>query len=152
MKTNQYKKGFTLVELMITAVASAILILTVALILMMVFQSWRINNAYADLRRDAALAVYMMAKDVREADYGSLTGGTTLTLPSAVPGGETVSYTRNGGKLDYTDGAGTRSIITKNVGTFYSTRRNDGVLLSLKLANDSFKIGITNEVFVNTRN
>ncbi|HNX52124.1 MAG TPA: prepilin-type N-terminal cleavage/methylation domain-containing protein [Pontiellaceae bacterium] len=152
MKTDR-QKGVTLIELMVTIAAASILMLMVALILMMAFQSWRINNAYADLRRDAALAFVRMVKDVREADYTGLTAGNPLTLPSAVTN-KTVLYNQpTGGKtLLYSDGSGSSIIIPDNVRVFTSVKQDDGVLLSLELANTNFNIAITNEVFVNTRN
>ncbi|HPR82285.1 MAG TPA: prepilin-type N-terminal cleavage/methylation domain-containing protein [Pontiellaceae bacterium] len=152
MKTDR-QKGVTLIELMVTIAAASILMLMVALILMMAFQSWRINNAYADLRRDAALAFVRMVKDVREADYTGLTAGNPLTLPSAVTN-KTVLYAQpTGGKtLLYSDGSGSSIIIPDNVRVFTSVKQDDGVLLSLELANTNFNIAITNEVFVNTRN
>ncbi len=150
MKRKQ-KKGFTLVELMLTMAAASIVMLTVALILMMAFQSWRTNNAYADLRRDSALANYMMARDIREASYDTLTAGTTLTLPSAVIS-QTTTYTQSGNTLTVDEGSGAMTLIPKHVQDFYSTKQDNGVLLSLELANTNFNIVITNQVFVNARN
>lgn len=151
MKHNKHKEGFTLVELLITAVAASILILTIALILVMGFGTWRTNNACADLRRDSALATYMMARDVREASYDTLTDGSTLTLPSAVTN-QTTIYTQSGDMLTVDEGSGAMTLIHGHVQNFDSTKQNDGVLLSLELANTQFSIIITNEVFVNTRN
>lgn len=149
MKTGRQQTGSTLIELMVTITAASIMMLIIALILVMAFQSWRINNAYADLRRDASFAVNQMVKDVHEADYESLITGNLLTLTN-----KNASYMQPAGSrtLVYSDSAGTVIIIPKNVQAFTSAKQDDGVLLSLKLANTNFSIAITNEVFVNTRN
>ncbi|MBI9020629.1 MAG: prepilin-type N-terminal cleavage/methylation domain-containing protein [Verrucomicrobia bacterium] len=149
MKKQYYKNGYTLVELMITMVAASILILIVAMILVMAFQSWRINNAYADLRRDSALAFYMMARDVRESSYDGLddTIDGSLEAVSAVNSNIT-TYTQNGDTLVCETGL----VIPENVQAFRALKTNDGVRLTLELTNGVFGIVITNEVFVNTRN
>lgn len=155
MKTHNYRNGLTLIELMVTIVAASILILTVSLILVMAFRSWRINNAFVDLRRDSAFAFSMMTRDVRESFYDGLDDNTagSLEVISAVPGEPTVTYRQTGNTL-------TREgilVIPQNVQSFDSAKNNtgDGVLLTLELANEAYNgyiITITNEVFVNTRN
>ena len=143
MKKRKRRNGLTLIELMVTIAAASILMLTVGLILIMAFRSWRMNNAYVDLRRDSAYAFSMMTRDVRKADYDTLTDGTTLTLPSA-------TYTRSGNTLTHNGGV----LIPKNVQFFNSEKKpsGDGVLLTLELANAEFGIAMTNQVFINTRN
>jgi len=153
MKKHTHKNGVTLVELMVSMVAASILILIVSLILVMAFQSWRINNAYVDLRRDSALAIYRMARDVRESTFRDKTpeylidGTDYLSVESAVDNSIT-TYRRTGSTLT----RGAMLIIPKNVQSFRSLKINDGVLLTLELANNEFGIVITNQVFVNTRN
>lgn len=155
MKLLVPKKGLTLIELMVTIAAAAILILIVATVLIMAYQSWRINNAYVDLRRDSAFAFSMMARDVREAD--DVTPGNTLELnyPAAL-GKPAVSYTKNGSQFDYNDGSETITLIPTNVTLFSSSGGDDGVLLTLVLKDEvyagGYTITLTNQVFVNTRN
>ena len=147
MKKRKQSKGLTLIELMVTIAAASILMLTVGLILIMAFRSLRINNVYADLRRDSAFAFSMMTRDVREANYDTLTDGTTLTLPSA-------TYTKSGNTLTHNGDV----LIPKNVQFFDSEKKpsGDGVLLTLVLSDEvyvgGYTIAITNQVFVNTRN
>ncbi len=152
MRKRRNRTGLTLIELMVSIVAASILILIVGLILIMAFRSWHINNAYVDLRRNSALAFYRMARDVREADYDNLTEGNPLILPSAVPGNPTIIYAQSGSALTYDDESGTMSLIPENVQGVNATKQNDGVLLTLELADADFGIAITNQVFVNTRN
>ncbi len=154
MKKRKCKNGLTLIELMVTIAAASILILTVGLIMIMAFRSWRMNNAFAELRRDSAFAFSMMTKDVREANDVTAAGNTlTLDYPTDLNRPE-VFYTQNGTQLDYNDGSGTMTLIPANVSLFLPDGDDDGVLLSLVLAvaDANFNIAVTNEVFVNTRN
>ncbi len=66
MKLRRKNSGFTLIELMVTIASSSVLILTAALILFITYREWRIDNAYAQLRRDVSLAVQLIAQDIRE--------------------------------------------------------------------------------------
>lgn len=152
MKNKSKAAGLTLIELMLTVVASGIVFITVALILMMAFWTWRTNNAYADLRRNAALAAYMMTQDVRESSYDGLSGGAgLLTVESAVTN-QTSTYTQIGETLIYTSGTDTLLIIPEGVQNFSALKQNDGVELTLELVNTNFTIAVTNQLFVNTRN
>jgi hypothetical protein len=114
----------------------------------MAFRSWRINNAYVELRRDAALAVYLISRDVREANLADidLSVANRLLLP-------TVTYTKSSDSLTSTDFG---TIIPRGVQTFTAETNSpgDGVYLTLVVANNNSGLGIaiTNEVFVNTRN
>ena len=156
MKKQKNRNGFTLIELLVTMAASAILVLTVALILIMALRSWRINNAFVDLRSDSAFAFSMMTRDVREADDGTLTDGNPLILPGTFPGKPMITYTWNGvaGTLEYNNETDTMLIIHEGVQFFDSQKvgTGDGVLLTLELANTELGIALTNQVFVNTRN
>jgi hypothetical protein len=146
MKKIQYKNGLSLIELLVAIVASSIVILTVAMILIMAFRSWRINNAYVELRRDASLAVYLISRDIREATLADVATPTDqLVLP-------TVTYTKTaGGALTSTDFG---TIIRTNVNFFISATNSagDGVYITLGLTNNSVGVAINNEVFINTRN
>jgi hypothetical protein len=152
MKKIQYKNGLSLIELLVAIVASSIVILTVAMILIMAFRSWRINNAYVELRRDASLAVYLISRDIRESDVDDVMTATDGELelddhPPARNNG--VTYEKVGDTLTRT-GFGT--IIPRGVQAFSNqySGADDGVYVTLGLANDS--VAITNRVFVNTRN
>ncbi|MFA6172522.1 MAG: prepilin-type N-terminal cleavage/methylation domain-containing protein [Kiritimatiellales bacterium] len=156
MKKKYNRKGVTLIELMITMAAASILLLIAALILIMAFQSWRINNAYAGLRRDAALAVYRISRDVRESNITNVTVAAGELRLSAHPPARNnaVTYTRTAaGALTSTDSG---TIIPRGVQTFSAETNNlgDGVYLTVGMAANisGSAISITNRVFVNTRN
>ena len=156
MKKRNRRNGLTLIELMVTIAAASILILTVGLILIMAFRSWRVNNAFAELRRDSAFAFSMMTRDVHEASYVGLDDAGTgyLEADSEIVGNPTVTYTQDGDTLEYDDGSGGITLIPKNVQFFDSEKQvaGDGVLLTLELTHAEFGISTTNQVFVNTRN
>ena len=150
----QNKNGLTLIELMITVVVSSIVILTAASVLILVFQSWRINNAYAEMRRDAALAVYLMARDVRESDMTNIIEATTgrLELSAHPPArNNAVTYTKTADRLA-SDSFGL--IIPRGLQTFSAQTNSpgDGVYLTIGMTNFAYGIAMTNQVFVNTRN
>jgi Tfp pilus assembly protein PilW len=148
------KNGFSLVELMLATVCAAILFLTVALILFTTYRSWRTNNEYVRLRRDAALAVRMMSRDIRPAALGDVTDGQNiLTIGTNAVRTDVASYQRNGtnGILTlYIDGTeqGPVAILRD----FSSSKTNEGVLLYLELANEDGDIVITNKTFIHVRN
>jgi hypothetical protein len=134
-----------LIELMVAVVAAAIVIMTVAVVLIAAFQSWRTNNAYVELRRDASLAVYLISRDIREAGFDDVVPTSVgVVLPA-------VTYTKSGDTLTSTDFG---TIIPRGVQTFVAVPDDDhdGVSLTLGVANTGLGIAITNKVFVNTRN
>lgn len=153
MKIKNNNSGLTLIELLLCMLASSIVILIVGLIMLMAFNSWRTNNAYADMRRNAAFATSILAADIREASYSdlSIAADNTLTVPSAVTN-TTSNFIPLGDTLLYNKGADTISLIPEGVQNFTPFLTNDGVLLTLELANTEFAITLTNQLFINTRN
>ena len=65
MKTKKKQNGFSLIEIILATLASSMVILIVATILLMAYWSWRTNNAFATLRRDSAFATHILAADIR---------------------------------------------------------------------------------------
>lgn len=153
MKKFEYQKGFTLIELLLAISAASILILTVGVILFMGFRSWRMNNAFANLRRDSAFAFSIMSRDIRESTFNALDDSKAGTLETTRKGdGTPVSFSLSGSSLVYNDGENDITLIPANVQDFTAEKQNDGVKLDLKMLNSEFGIGITNKVFINTRN
>ncbi|GEM_PF-2499361 len=156
MKTRAKKCGFTLVEMMISVVSAAILSLTVILILFMTYREWRTNNEYAQLRRDAALAVEMMSREVRETTFADIIAvEPTLVLPANAVRPYAITFQQNpfNSTLHYfTNGVFAGLIIPEGVGRFNPMAVNNGVRLHLELANADGSIIVTNETFIRTRN
>jgi Tfp pilus assembly protein PilW len=154
MKIGGKRNGFTLVELMIAMISGAVLALIVALILFMTYREWRTDNEYARLRRDTALAVQLMAKEVRISSYNTITASAnSLTCPiNAMHTRQTV-FTRSADTLTYSiNGISQGQLITRGLSVFNPVRTNNGVLLKLVLANTDGSIAITNQTFIYPRN
>jgi len=161
MKTAKTKRGFTLIELMLAALASSILNLFAATNLLLATRSWRMNNQYASMRRNAAFAIELMSRDIREAQRptGVTIAPNTLTINNAArgyiavfalnPATGVLSYSRNGNP--------TMPFVAQDIAAFNPSLHTynasvDGANLHLKMVDDTFNIAITNETFVHMRN
>lgn len=158
MKICGTRNGFTLVELMIAIVSGAVLAIIVSLILFMTYRSWRTDNEYARLRRDAAFAVQLMAKEIRSSSYSGIsTNSTRLTLgTNAVRTFQTVfTWSPVTNNLTYSrNGTVQGPVINKGLKVFTPQKdpTNNGVLLKLVLANTDGSISITNQTLIHARN
>jgi type II secretory pathway pseudopilin PulG len=162
MRTANKKAAFTLVELMFAALASAILILTVTTVSLMGLHTWRKNNAYISLRRDAAFAMEMMARDIREArPDGLISKGTDILTVRNYVRGYVAYFTLNPGTgvIDYSrDGGPDIPLVAGNVGVFWSNGETNEagvtnrVRLHLEMVNTSSGITIANETDIHMRN
>jgi Tfp pilus assembly protein PilW len=159
MKMCGKKNGFTLVELMLAAVGSAMLVLIVVLILFMSYREWRTNNDYAQLRRDTAFAVQLMAKEIRNSASigGILTAENNRLIleTNAAHPSYTTTFTRNASLRNLTYFRNTTSqgpLISTNLTVFNPQPMNNGVLLELVLVNPDGDLSITNKTFISTRN
>ena len=161
MKIGENKSGFTILELIFSVVASAILLLTVGTVLFMALRSWDQNNAYVTLRRDAAFAIEMMSRDIHESSDIITAGKNHLSLSNNVRN-YVATYALN--PIDQsmscirTDEANL-PFIAGNIETFIATPQMDqgsttanGVHLHLKMVVPKLDIAITNETFVHMRN
>lgn len=161
MNAGHTKRGFTVVEMMVAVVSSAVLVLIASAVLFMTFRSWRVNNAYASLRRDAAFAVEMMSRDIREArDAPPANAVDRLVISNAVRN-YTATYLRNStnGVVSCTRTGGfSIPIVARGVGSFSAEPQTnaagvvDGILLSIIMQNNDLGIAVTHETFVNMRN
>lgn len=152
MKTKKKQNGFSLIEIILATLASSMVILIVATILLMAYWSWRTNNAFATLRRDSAFATHILAADIREASYDGLAYSSgQLTVQSAITN-KTSTFTHTGDTLTYSTDSASALLIPEGLQTFGSVITADGVELTLELVNTNYAITITNQIFINTRN
>jgi prepilin-type N-terminal cleavage/methylation domain-containing protein len=79
-KTGNSKQGFTLIEIMMAAVAFALLVVAVGSMLVFGYQGWRRNNDLVNMQRDASLTMMMIAKEVRNATYDDITDGAGISF------------------------------------------------------------------------
>lgn len=156
MKTKYSEKsGFTLIELMVTIAASAVLALTAALMLMLAFESWKVNNAYVYLQRNMALAVQMLARDVHESVYADMTTGPgQLILPPDAVRPDSVAYARSadGDLVRYVNASESVVIFPAGVLLFDPVLTNGGVLVRLQAEVPEAEVTVTNETFIYARN
>lgn len=151
---NAYKKsreGLTIIEALFAIAASAMLILIVSLILIMTYHIWHTNNAYADLRRDVAFASSIITREVRESSFNGLNDGSSLSALNAASG-ETSVFLQSGDSLNYTSSTNAFALIPRGVTLFSTSKLDDGVEVTIAVANPTFAISITNQIFINTRN
>jgi len=75
---NKKNKGFTLVELMAGVIMSAILAITIGMMLYFSYSNWRTNSEAIELQRDATIAMEMISRAIRPA--------ATIAIPDTVHG------------------------------------------------------------------
>ena len=99
MKSHESKSGFTLVELMVVALAFSILALATGSMLVFGWQGWKRMNDSVDMQRDASLAMRVMAREVRKSTIANITVGSGQ-LGCVNPDGEAIGFAVSGGNLD----------------------------------------------------
>lgn len=134
MKTCKSKSGFSLIELLLAAVATAILALTVGSLLYFGWLGWHRDNASVDMQRDTSLAMRTMEREIH--------GATSLEVPSAstldcTNPSNTVRFVKSGADLDMeVDGTFEMHLIRGVVDSFSPTvdAVNGSVKIQLQLA------------------
>jgi prepilin-type N-terminal cleavage/methylation domain-containing protein len=151
MKRHRKNRGFTLVELMVTIASAAIVILTLWLFLFMTFREWNADNICVQLRRDAELAVQLMAQDVRESSTNDISfGSSSITFATNAVRSVEHTYSQTGDRLE---GPPFGVIISKGVQSFDPQPAGDNsVLLTLVLSDADSKITVTDETLITVRN
>lgn len=98
MNKQKNKSGFTLIELMMAALAFSILALATGSMLVFGWQGWKKMNDSVDMQRDASLAMYIIAREVRKSTIANITVGDTR-LECISPNGEIIEFTVMDGNL-----------------------------------------------------
>lgn len=70
--------GFTVVELMVAMLVSAVLALAVGSMLVFGWMGWVRSNEIVSSQRDASLAMLMIAKEIRNSSYDTITDGAGI--------------------------------------------------------------------------
>jgi len=158
MKITDKKAGLTLIELLVTVAIAAILILTTAAILLITYRSWNTNNAYVRLRRDAAFAINIMARDIHESKSVDISrpNNDQLVLLANDVRTYTATYTRIGSNNVLRCnrvGTPTESFVlaTGVAAPPFPDIPDNGIRIMLVMENDNFDISITNETFIHKR-
>ena len=123
------KRGFTLIELQIGMLASGLLVLSVGLILMYGWISWRESNSIVNMQRDSSLALRALANEIRSSNIADITAGNPLVCVNA---NGTTRFAGTGGKL-VASGYLNMDLVRDGLTSFSSVISNDMVVLSLSL-------------------
>jgi prepilin-type N-terminal cleavage/methylation domain-containing protein len=94
-KIDPSKQGFTLIEVMMAAVAFALLVVAVGSMLVFGYMGWRRNNDLVNMQRDASLTMMMISKEIRNASPDEIadgTGGISFA-------GSGISFTESGNNI-----------------------------------------------------
>jgi hypothetical protein len=132
--TSNPRAGFTVVELMVSTLASAILAVTAGALLFAGYTGWQRNGRSVDLQRDATYAMDYMSRLLRGAVATNVVaGGSTITV--TLTNGTVTTLARVGNDLVYSDSA-TNSIVLvdEHVDLFAATLfTNTGVGVDMRL-------------------
>ena len=133
----KHQAGFTLVELMLGIMATAILALAVGIMLVYAFRGWRQNTESVQMQRNATLAMRVMAKEIRRTPLVNISDGSSSLICTNASG--TVSIRQQGGNLSLQVDAERPFILVNDIVTAFNTRsRPDGsVTVRLNLATGS---------------
>jgi type II secretory pathway pseudopilin PulG len=80
MRLSQKKSGFSLVELMLVAIATSIMVLIFGSIMYFSFKGWHQNAAAVELQRTAYVAMRTIATEIRHSDPISTTNVTATSI------------------------------------------------------------------------
>lgn len=153
MKIDEHnrKSGFSLVELMMAMLATAILSLVVGLMLFYGWMAWHQNVASVQMQRDATLAMRTIAKEIRRTPMNGITAGASLICSNAVG---RVAISRNGRDLELVENTSAAFPLIRDAVTYFNTSTNANgsvrVALSLDTGNDSSNI--TTNYIIYSRN
>jgi len=160
VKRRWVNQGFTLVELMVSMAATAILALTVSLILVMPWQAQRTNERMTQLRRDAMVSMQMMTHDIRTSSSGNLIDPSNfgenqlILLPNDVRSSQ-IEYRRIPTThllVHYIDGV-EQGALAEGVQLFSTTSTNGtGIVLHLRTETADGEMVMDRQTFISVRN
>jgi prepilin-type N-terminal cleavage/methylation domain-containing protein len=161
LKKDHHKKGFTLVELLISMLIVAVLSMTVGLLLKLPFQVLQGNREFTQVKRKMALAMTALSSDIRESEDnvdGNNYGAGMLNLPATAVRGYPVEYKLEGSALNrYKNGSFDMAVVPSGVTLFQSRPVDDavtgrqGVEIRIEVQSDG-GVPIAHTSFFNTRN
>lgn len=157
MRRKEKKQGFTIIELLVGVTSAAVLVLTLAAIMVGPLRALATNREYSDIRRDMAYSIAMIGRDVRVSSWSSLSSATNvLTF-----GGNSVQtnvsvYSLSGDVLErYVNGVKQDDLmdgVTAFTNGVVNAGGVQGVRIYLSAANDDGSISVTHESFIYPRN
>ena len=74
MRVNESKKGFTIVEVILSMLAFGIMALTVGTVMLSSWSNWRDFREAIAMQRDAMIAMKIMATEIRNSNINEISG------------------------------------------------------------------------------
>jgi prepilin-type N-terminal cleavage/methylation domain-containing protein len=137
MKTKtKSRKGFTIVELMVAVMASAIVVLAAGIVVVIGQTAWNQTWKKVNLQRNASVAMLRMSKSIKSATSATVDpNGKILNITD----GNTVSsYVMDTNNLRYIVGGQTQTVISGEVNNVqFSLVGNNSVTIDLSLKKDN---------------
>jgi len=145
------RAGYTLVELMVGAMAGSVLALTAGVLLIMAFGAWQRNHAAVNRQRDFTAAMDLMRRAVRDTTVSLVAVAATNELRiRQAPGGSVVRFYRNGQRLVYdpdtTVNGDQMTLVSDGLHGFRAQQVDNGVALWLEVDDGQSRLVVTNVV------
>lgn len=155
MKTKtKSQKGLTIIELMIAAMAVAIVILAAGIVIIIGQTSWNRTWRDVNLQRDASYAMLLMARSIQaatDANAPAASNGRILYIPKqSDPNVITFSYLPDSNNLQCQVGGGeTQTIISGTVNNLqFSVVDKNKVTIDLRLKKDGAQTRLVSTVMM----
>jgi len=146
---NPAKQGFTVTELLLAVLATAIMALAVGSVLVYIWKGWIRHAASVEMQRDATLAMRIISREVRRTDIDNIAAGATLTCVNT---NGTFVFAASGRNLTLKQDNGTAwPLVRGGLSSFQTSKNADEsvtVRMDLGIVGDSSTI----EMNVFTRN
>lgn len=139
MKTKtKSEKGFTLIELMVAIVASAIVVLATGIVIVIGQTSWNQTWKKVNLQRDASYAMLRMSQSIKAATSAEKSpDGRVLYIPTQSNPNITFSYVADTNNLQCQVGGQPQTIINGEVKDLqFNVVGNNTVTIDLSLKKD----------------
>jgi len=137
MKTKS-RKGFTLAELIVAIVASAVVVLAAGIVIVIGQTSWNQTWKKVNLQRDASYAMLRMTRSIQAATSAEKSpNGRVLYIPKQSNPNITFSYVADTNNLQCQIGGQTQTIINGEVKDLqFNVVGNNTVTIDLSLKKD----------------
>ncbi len=135
MKVKQNSSGgFTIIELMVSTIAFAVMVLAVGSMLVFGYTAWTRGNSSVEMQRDVSLAMRVIAKEIRMANIDDVITSVPSELTCSTPdGSRSTTFTKNGGSLD-ASGSVDMQLIRDGVGLFAVNKNPTNGVVSVIIA------------------
>ncbi len=146
------KSGISIIEMLMAMLSSAILALTVGIMLVTSYKAWRDNNRYIALQEEASLAATVAEKWVHDAAYWQVNASNNMIAITI--SNVTKRIYRNANNLIYDPNISTSGnellIATNHVSSFLTRQASAGVYMDLWLKDGAINSEL--HTFINFRN